>query len=275
MKERLNFRGERTEIIWGADGNAFPSQILLDSAPVLRPGTTWLSCRLSDGRRAVPYVSERTVVEPVRHPEPDAFDKVWLDGVAEQRLLREEPPAWKKVWMSVTVPNLSTPYEESLWWDLFAVHVALCEKGAQGGYREIGYGQQIREGVLDKFDLVLLPGGSGREQGKSMGPEGVAKLKEFVASGADAGSSRADGGDDPLCRPEVQRLLNRVQSNNHTTTPQVQTVIGWVLARARRRRGGALSAVGTNQSIGIPFGALEHSEYTYGMNEAKSGLPEM
>ena len=42
------------------------------------------------------------------YPEPDAFDKAWLDGVAEQKRLREEPPAWKKVWMSVSVPNLST-----------------------------------------------------------------------------------------------------------------------------------------------------------------------
>jgi hypothetical protein len=73
------------------------------------------------------------------YPEPDAFDKAWLDGVAEQKRLREEPPAWKKVWMSVSVPNLSTPYEESLWWDLYAVHVALCEKGADAGYREIGW----------------------------------------------------------------------------------------------------------------------------------------
>ena len=48
---------------------------------------------------------------------------------------------------------------------------------------EVINGQQIREGILDKFDLILLPGGSGRDQGNSMGPEGVAKLKEFVASG--------------------------------------------------------------------------------------------
>ena len=47
MNERLYFRAERTETIWGEDGNAFPSQILLDGVPVLRPGTTWLSCRLS------------------------------------------------------------------------------------------------------------------------------------------------------------------------------------------------------------------------------------
>ena len=74
MNERLNFRAERTETIWGEDGNAFPSQILLDGIPVLRPGTTWLSCRLSDGRRAVPYISERTIVEPVRHP-----GRLWIN----------------------------------------------------------------------------------------------------------------------------------------------------------------------------------------------------
>ena len=70
------------------------------------------------------------------------------------------------------------------------------DKGAPGHYHfpallknvpdiqvEVIKGQQIREGILDKFDLILLPGGSGRDQGNSMGPEGVEKLKEFVASG--------------------------------------------------------------------------------------------
>ncbi len=74
MKERLDYRGERTETVWGEEGNAFPSQILVDGEPVLRPGTTWLSCRLSDGRRAVPYVSDRTIVEPVRHP-----GRLWIN----------------------------------------------------------------------------------------------------------------------------------------------------------------------------------------------------
>ena len=37
MNERLNFRGERTEITWGEEGNAFPSQILLDGAPPTSP----------------------------------------------------------------------------------------------------------------------------------------------------------------------------------------------------------------------------------------------
>ena len=44
-------------------------------------------------------------------------------------------------------------------------------------------GQQIREGILDNFDMILLPGGTGKGQGDSMGPEGVQKLKDFIASG--------------------------------------------------------------------------------------------
>ena len=56
-------------------------------------------------------------------------------------------------------------------------------KGVSDIKMEIINGQQIRDGALDKFDLVILPGGSGKGQGASMGPEGVAKLKDFVASG--------------------------------------------------------------------------------------------
>ncbi|MBR6435203.1 MAG: hypothetical protein IKS45_01720, partial [Thermoguttaceae bacterium] len=38
---------------------------------------------------------------------------------------------------------------------------------------EVLNGQQIRDGALDKFDLIILPGGSGKAQGASMGPDGV------------------------------------------------------------------------------------------------------
>ncbi len=62
-------------------------------------------------------------------------------------------------------------------------HFPALLKGVTDIQVEIVKGQQIREGILDNFDLVLLPGGSGKGQGDSMGPEGVAKLKEFVASG--------------------------------------------------------------------------------------------
>ena len=48
---------------------------------------------------------------------------------------------------------------------------------------EVLSGQQIRDGALDKFDLLIQPGGSGKGQAKSMGEDGVKKVKEFVASG--------------------------------------------------------------------------------------------
>ncbi|MBO5437746.1 MAG: hypothetical protein J6A23_08790, partial [Thermoguttaceae bacterium] len=41
----------------------------------------------------------------------------------------------------------------------------------------------IRNGILDKCDFVLLPGGSARAQAKDMQPEGVEKLKKFVHEG--------------------------------------------------------------------------------------------
>ena len=44
-------------------------------------------------------------------------------------------------------------------------------------------GEQVRNGILDKFDVFILPGGSGSGQGRSLGPDGVAKVKEFVRSG--------------------------------------------------------------------------------------------
>ncbi len=43
--------------------------------------------------------------------------------------------------------------------------------------------EDIRNGILDKFDFVLLPGGTARGQARDMQPEGVEKLKEFVHKG--------------------------------------------------------------------------------------------
>ena len=44
-------------------------------------------------------------------------------------------------------------------------------------------GQQIRDGILDNFDIFLLPGGMSSTEAESMQPEGVKKLKEFIKSG--------------------------------------------------------------------------------------------
>ena len=58
----------------------------------------------------------------------------------------------------------------------------IIEKDPAFEYRIIN-GQDIRDGVLDQFDLFLLPGGSGRGEAASMQPEGVEKVKAFVRSG--------------------------------------------------------------------------------------------
>ena len=73
------------------------------------------------------------------YPEPDAFDNAFLERVARQKRLRDDPPAWREVWMRVSVPNLATPYEESLWWDTMAAHVELREKGKDGATHPLGW----------------------------------------------------------------------------------------------------------------------------------------
>ncbi len=44
-------------------------------------------------------------------------------------------------------------------------------------------GQQIRDGILDGFDIVLLPGGMSNDQIKSLQPEGIEQIKKFIRSG--------------------------------------------------------------------------------------------
>ena len=44
-------------------------------------------------------------------------------------------------------------------------------------------GKQVRDGILDNFDIFLMPGGMAGEEAASLKPEGVKKLKEFIKSG--------------------------------------------------------------------------------------------
>ena len=77
------------------------------------------------------------------------------------------------------------------------IRLAVYGDGGAGGWKrfppllegvadiqmEVLNGERIRAGALDKFDLLILPGGSGKGQAKSMGEDGVEKVKEFVKSG--------------------------------------------------------------------------------------------
>lgn len=103
------------------------------------------------------------------YPAPDAFDRAWGEHVARQGRLRDAPPAWAEVWMRVSVPNLATPYEEPLWWDTMAAHVALCEKRPDGALRELGWIPQdfttkyteYTKGHLDRIASVTERAGAG------------------------------------------------------------------------------------------------------------------
>ena len=78
-----------------------------------------------------------------------------------------------------------------------AIRVAIYGDSGADGYKlflpllndvsdiqmEVLNGQQIRDGALDKFDLIILPGGSGSGQTKSLGNDGVKKVKRFIESG--------------------------------------------------------------------------------------------
>ncbi|MBR6436429.1 MAG: DJ-1/PfpI family protein, partial [Thermoguttaceae bacterium] len=44
-------------------------------------------------------------------------------------------------------------------------------------------GKQVRDGILDNFDIFLMPGGMAGEEAASLKPEGVKILKEFIKSG--------------------------------------------------------------------------------------------
>ncbi len=43
--------------------------------------------------------------------------------------------------------------------------------------------KEIREGKLDSFDVLIHPGGSGSKQGKALGEEGRAKVRQFIEGG--------------------------------------------------------------------------------------------
>ena len=44
-------------------------------------------------------------------------------------------------------------------------------------------GEDLRKGVLKNFDMIVMPGGSSELEMKSMGPEGVKALQDFVRKG--------------------------------------------------------------------------------------------
>lgn len=62
-------------------------------------------------------------------------------------------------------------------------HVKRCLSAEHGFAYELVSAEQIRDGVLDDFDVVIHPGGSGSKQAEALGDEGREKVRDFVAAG--------------------------------------------------------------------------------------------
>ena len=257
MNERLNFRAERTETIWGEDGNAFPSQILLDGVPVLRPGTTWLSCRLSDGRRAVPYISERTIVEPVRHP-----GRLWIN----MDLLNWRDEAGNDI------PDFRTDLRFELWDDgtafvSFYFMGESCDvpdidsftfevRPDVSGFEHVKWGVVRRCATTNAADILpvraerfLDPGEERRDDGSLMAsvsfncftPNRTARYMEFFVEGHSTLSGLIDGcsssmtweDGQPVARWDFQKPAYR----HHAERPwQLRNQIGWLVTPPPTKR---------------------------------------
>ncbi len=104
--------------------------------------------------------SERLAEYTRPYPARDAADNAWLARIDKDRKLRAEPPKdWKEVYVRVSVPNFPAPYEEKLWWDLYAIQAQLVECGENGDVRSLGW-FSVRDGLLPEMpEPECLPPG--------------------------------------------------------------------------------------------------------------------
>lgn len=85
-------------------------------------------------------------------------EKAWQARIDTIKRLRYQPPAWKKSFLSVVIPNFPNSYEDSIWWDLFENIVELLERT---GSRERSLGFVSRQGLVAKppaREDFLMPG---------------------------------------------------------------------------------------------------------------------
>jgi glutamine amidotransferase-like uncharacterized protein len=61
--------------------------------------------------------------------------------------------------------------------------VGQCLPGKMGFDVECVSAEEIREGVLDNFDVVIHPGGSGSKQAAALGEDGRKQVRQFVKRG--------------------------------------------------------------------------------------------
>lgn len=72
------------------------------------------------------------------YPGPGSESASWLAAIAEQRRFRDEPPAWREVYLTVRLPGgAPLPYEDSLIVDLYNNQLELLAADANGEWRAV------------------------------------------------------------------------------------------------------------------------------------------
>jgi len=73
------------------------------------------------------------------YPLADDTDAEYQKSVEEERLKRFSPAKSTKAYLRLSVPNLSVPYEESMWWDLFENAMQLSYLDGDDNFIELGW----------------------------------------------------------------------------------------------------------------------------------------
>ena len=73
------------------------------------------------------------------YPKLDAADLEHLKVVEHQKHLRNKPQSAKKLYLQAKVPALNTPYEDSLYWDLYENSLELGTFNTGGNFNRIGW----------------------------------------------------------------------------------------------------------------------------------------
>jgi hypothetical protein len=73
------------------------------------------------------------------YPPLDESDLEYLKAVKHQKHLRHEPLPSGKMYLQVNIPALNTPYEDSLYWDLYENTMELGTFDSDGSFNRIGW----------------------------------------------------------------------------------------------------------------------------------------
>lgn len=95
--------------------------------------------------------------------------------VSNQESVAADPPAAKTIRVAIYADEGASKKGSPL--------VQKCLPVSEGFEIKTLTAEEIWDGALDKFDVLIQPGGSGSAQAKTLGAEGRKRVKQFVADG--------------------------------------------------------------------------------------------